>query len=180
MLIRPRVSSAWYIFRMRLRPHSGFTLVELLVVIAIIGLLSSVVLASLNVARGKSLDVQRASNLRSIQQALDLYASSNNGAYPSTGGSNSWQSHCPGWPSPTIPGLVPTYLGTMPIDSKEDDANNFCCYIYTSDSTNYKLLFHNCVGNSNSVSSLIDPQRSGVANGTNIEWSVYTPGASGW
>lgn len=53
--------------------HSGFTLIELLVVIAIIGLLSSVVLASLNSARAKGRDARRMSDLHNIQLALELY-----------------------------------------------------------------------------------------------------------
>lgn len=51
----------------------GFTLIELLVVIAIIGLLSSVVLASLNTARMKSRDVTRISHLKELRTALELY-----------------------------------------------------------------------------------------------------------
>ncbi len=51
----------------------GFTLIELLVVIAIIGLLSSVVLSSLNSARTKSRDARRLSDIRQIQTALELY-----------------------------------------------------------------------------------------------------------
>jgi prepilin-type N-terminal cleavage/methylation domain-containing protein len=52
---------------------AGFTLIELLVVIAIIGILSSVVLASLNSARAKGRDARRMSDLHNIQLALELY-----------------------------------------------------------------------------------------------------------
>jgi len=61
--------------------NSGFTLIELLVVIAIIGTLSSVVLASLNTAREKARDVQRLSDLRQLQIAMELYHD-DNGYYP--------------------------------------------------------------------------------------------------
>jgi len=61
----------------------GFTLIELLVVIAIIGILSSVVLASLNTARKKGRDARRISDLKQIQLALELYYdSSDDGSYP--------------------------------------------------------------------------------------------------
>ena len=67
---------------MYLKRNKGFTLIELLVVIAIIGILSSVVLASLNTAREKSRDAKRISDIKQIQLALELYADSNGGAYP--------------------------------------------------------------------------------------------------
>ncbi len=59
----------------------GFTLIELLVVIAIIGILSAVVLASLNTARGGARDARRTSEIRQIQYALELYYTEN-GLYP--------------------------------------------------------------------------------------------------
>lgn len=56
-------------------------MIELLVVIAIIGILSSVVLASLNSARQKSRDAKRVSDIQNLQLALELYFDSNS-AYP--------------------------------------------------------------------------------------------------
>ncbi|HEY4522324.1 MAG TPA: prepilin-type N-terminal cleavage/methylation domain-containing protein [Candidatus Paceibacterota bacterium] len=60
-----------------LKSDKGFTLIELLVVIAIIGVLSSVVLASLNSARQKGRDARRVSDIKQLQLALELYHDAN-------------------------------------------------------------------------------------------------------
>lgn len=60
---------------------AGFTLIELLVVIAIIGVLASVVLASLNSARRKSRDARRVADVKQLQLALELYFDAK-GKYP--------------------------------------------------------------------------------------------------
>ena len=59
------------------KTQRGFTLIELLVVIAIIGILSSVVLASLNSARSKSRDARRVADIKQLQLALELYYDTN-------------------------------------------------------------------------------------------------------
>jgi len=61
----------------------GFTLIELLVVIAIIGILSSVVLASLNTARQKGADAAIRSDLTNARPQAELYYDDHNNSYAS-------------------------------------------------------------------------------------------------
>ncbi|MBV9349876.1 MAG: prepilin-type N-terminal cleavage/methylation domain-containing protein [Patescibacteria group bacterium] len=106
---------------MEIKTKRGFTLIELLVVIAIIGILSSVVLASLNTARLKSRDTRRVADIKQLQLALALYFDSN-GAYPTSLGP-----------------LKPTYIATLPSDPLTSGAANLCsagtesgCYKYSA------------------------------------------------
>ncbi|HRH55257.1 MAG TPA: type II secretion system protein [Candidatus Paceibacterota bacterium] len=64
-----------------IKTSRGFTLIELLVVIAIIGILSSVVLASLNTARNRGADAAIKSNLANARAQAELYYDSNNNTY---------------------------------------------------------------------------------------------------
>jgi len=63
---------------MRKNLQKGFTLIELLVVIAIIGLLASIILASLNSARVKARDARREADMKEVQTALELYYNDHN------------------------------------------------------------------------------------------------------
>ncbi len=63
----------------------GFTLIELLVVVAIIGILASVVLASLNSARAKGGDAAVKANLSGIRANAELQYDTMLGCYTNTG-----------------------------------------------------------------------------------------------
>lgn len=110
--------------------NKGFTLIELLVVIAIIGILSSVVLASLNSARQKSRDAKRISDIKQLQLALE-FSYDANGEYPD---------------AINIASLVtPGYIATIPTDNgtayKYDNITNTNadCVVATGACTKYHI-----------------------------------------
>ncbi len=95
------------------RRLSGFTLIELLVVIAIIGILSSIVITSLNTARMKGRDAKRLSDIKQIQLALALYADANGGTYPLQ-----------------LSQLTPSYISVLPTDPNGSSYYNGGQYFY--------------------------------------------------
>ena len=75
---------------MRKNNLSAFSLVELLVVIGIIAVLMSMLMPALNRAQDSAKQVQCASQLRQVGNALMAYASNNRGYYPGWSGWQVW------------------------------------------------------------------------------------------
>ncbi len=89
-----------------MRETKGFTLIELLIVIAIIGVLSSIVVVSLNKARARGKDAKATMELRQIEVAAMMdFEDYGNYAPDVTAGVN--------------PRFVPTYMSTY-------DATYYC------------------------------------------------------
>ncbi len=117
------------IYSLRNKKSSGFTLIELLIVIAIIGVLATIVLASLNTARRKSRDARRVADLKQLQLALELYYDGVGAgqypdgtggvctAVPTTGNTENWG----------LGALVNAqYIASIP----RDPNNSATCYFY--------------------------------------------------
>jgi type II secretion system protein G len=110
----------------------GFTLIELLVVIAIIGLLASIVLVSLNSARGKARDTKRKADLRQVQTALEMYYSDNN-YYPSIGSDNI------GYNWTGLQTLLASYIAKIP-DDPSGGSWNTTQYVRGPDMNSYGIF----------------------------------------
>ena len=156
-----------------------------MVVISIIGLLASVVFASLNGVRAKGRDAKRASDIREVSKALELYYDAN-GQYPPAspwfgGSGNCWGTVTDTW----VPNLASNYMPTLPLDPRPTGCGSV--YLYGSNGTDYKLIAHvpeNC--ENGPAKGLKDPARDGGPNGSLVDgngcwaWAIYTPGAAAW
>lgn len=166
--------------------RAGFTLVELLVVISIIGLLSSIVLTSVNSARAKARDARRITDLKQLQTAIELYYDANNQyPQPATGWSN-WSSAAPGYgnrPTDYILGIAPNYIPVLPIDPKPNGGGGG--YLYNSNGTDYIVIDHM------SMETIIGGDPSAAGNPPHIQTldrvccvqptiAVYSPGGKNW
>lgn len=157
--------------------NKGFTLIELLVVIAIIGVLASVVLASLNSARAKGRDAKRMSDLKQMQLALEGYYA-DNGSYPTTNGS--WRGTSPGCYSGDgatflNPLVTWGYISTIPQDPTPVDNN---CYLYRSNGTDYMFITYRTVETFNPNGPPPHPMDRTSDSARTI--GVWSSGAAGW
>jgi len=107
---------------------TGFTLIELLVVISIIGILSTLLMLQIGVARGKARDVKRIADMNQIRIALELFFDSN-GHYPGLtfeGVSNSGEMI--GDDDGNIEQALQPYLTTIPVDPLHDGTIYYYSY----------------------------------------------------
>jgi prepilin-type N-terminal cleavage/methylation domain-containing protein len=155
----------------------GFTLIELLVVIAIIGVLASIVLASLNSAREKSRDARRITDIKQIQLALELYFDGDGaGQYPlaearSTANCN------PGTSELGLEVLTAgNYIPQVPVDPNLANPND--CYAYAS-VTGTRTDYHLAATLEDSGHSALSGDKDCTSAAAGCGAAAYTAGFAG-
>ncbi len=141
-----------------MKKQKGFTLIELLVVIAIIGILSSVVLASLSTARAKSRDARRISDIGQVQLSLEMYFDSSS-SYPVVGAIAAFGTN--------LNILTPNFLPKVPVDPTNVSP---AVYKYSGSSTGYVLASQLERIDNVALISDADNVNAGISfNGTSID-----------
>jgi prepilin-type N-terminal cleavage/methylation domain-containing protein len=123
---------------MKLMKTKAFTLVELLIVVAVIAILTGMLTVNLADARERARDAQRKSDLKQIQNALELYKNDQNPqAYPTT----------ENWKSSLING---GFMKKVPTDPMHDQVSSWPDIEYTlNDTLEYDVVV--CLENSADV-----------------------------
>ncbi len=150
-------------FHTAMKKNKGFTLIELLVVISIISGLAALILPNFMAVREKGRDTERKADLRSFQQALELYRQ--NQSTPIYPTSIPQPDEC--WTTNggemTCSGNI-TYMKRVPGDPILKSGSSQLGYYFTTASSDTEYTLCSCLENT------ADP--SGVAGNCND--STYT------
>ena len=137
-----------------LRVEKAFTLIELLVVISIIGILVALTMFNFQHARERARDVQRKSELKQIQNALEMYKNDQTvQQYPTTAA---------GLGVLVGPGL---YFSVLPSDPL---TTGWVAYSYVLGATNLQYTLSACLENE------ADNDSTGTTCGTGGEYYIVT------
>jgi len=112
--------------------YRGFTIVELLIVIVVIGILAAITIVSFNGIQARTRDAERASEVKVLQKAFEMYKV-DNGVYPlHPGGSDN-----SGYQMTLLePLLVPTYIASMP---REPGSTAYYQYVRDTGGVGYAI-----------------------------------------
>jgi len=131
----------------------GFTLIELLITVIIIGILASVVFASIGRVKEKGNNAKRVADMEQIEVALKVYRSVNPD-YPDSDDGN----------MSNLSALLPNYIGKIP----EDPLNrNGYAYQYMGghDSSGDSYIPAECPGSQYVLGYRLEGDSNGNANG---------------
>ena len=126
---------------MKIIKNKGFSLIEILVVISIIGFIATSAFYSFNIARGRSRDTKRVSDISSLTKAFEIYFNEKD-SYPDAGGGE----QCINSSSPAVQDMIdadilksnvgdPIWPAVDPVTINPDHSvqsgeTNFCYYYY--------------------------------------------------
>lgn len=139
----------------------AFTLMELLVVVSIVGILASALFVNFSQSSATARDAQRKSDLRALQNAIELYKQkykrypagckgptinaatvwSGEGDYACSSGNQ------------YIVGLAPEFIPALPFDPKLNGANSGYVYAVNTEGSVYKIMALNTVETENVTDS---------------------------
>lgn len=146
----------------------AFTLIELLVVIAIIGILSGLIIVSMNGSINSANDAKRKANIDAIRKALVIYGTLNGGTYPVESGCNIGN-NCSN---------LSTALSELLPNPPRDPVSGY--YTYTSNGSSYTISSTLSSGfysyssvsgsSSNASSSCLSILNAGNSTGSGTYW----------